>query len=138
MPHSPWDYKQREHLAIILLSSFKTSEAYAILREFKRHYGALREEYCAVLALATDTVVENLGTQEELQLPFALLADTRGTMIARYTYWNTQTRTIKPGIVLADRYGALHEQWITERVAELPPVEELLKDLQYMNKLCTP
>src|SRR2546430_16490755 len=85
MPHSPWDYKQREHLAIILLSSFKTSEAYAILREFKRHYGALREEYCAVLALATDTVVENLGTQEELQLPFALLADTRGTMIARYT-----------------------------------------------------
>src|SRR5579875_2722227 len=78
MPHSPWDYKQREHLVIILLTSFTTSEARGLLKEFKQAYRALREEECAVLALSTDTVVENLRTQEELHLPFPLLADPRG------------------------------------------------------------
>lgn len=138
MPHSPWDYKQREHLVIILLTSFTTSEARGLLKEFKRRYRALKEEECSVLALSADTVVENLRTQEELQLPFALLADPQGEVLKRYTSWENETRKVRPSFVLADRYGALYAQWITEHEAELPPVEELLKDLQYLNKLCTP
>lgn len=138
MPHSPWDYKQREHFVLILLSSSETNEAHGILKEFKRQYRALREEDCAVLAVTADTVIKHLHTQEELQLPFALLADPQGAVIARYTYWDKETRTAKPSFVLANRYGALYAQWITESEAELPPIEELLKDLQYINKLCTP
>lgn len=138
VPHSPWDYKQREHLVIILLTSFATSEARGILKEFKRQYRALREEECAVLALSANTVVENLRAQEELQLPFALLADPQGEVLRRYTRWESETRRALPSFVLADRYGALYAQWIAEHEAELPPVEELLKDLQYLNKLCTP
>lgn len=138
MPHGPWDYKQREHLVLILLTNFATSEARGILREFKRQYRALKEEHCAVLALAANTVLENLRLQEELQLPFALLADPQGEVITRYTYWKHETRSVKPSFVLANRYGVLYEQWIVEHEGKLPPLEELLKDLTYLNTLCTP
>jgi len=138
MPHSPWDYKQRENLVLILLTSFKTSEARGILKEFKQQYRTLKEENCAVLALAADPVVANLHTQEELQLPFPLLADPQGEVIKRYTYWEDATRSAKPSFVLTNRYGALHEQWIAESEAELPPFTAILKDLEYLNKLCAP
>lgn len=134
MPHSPWDYKQREHLVIILLNDVSTNEARGVLKAFKRQYSTLREEYCALLAITANTVLENLQAQEELQLPFALLADPRGEVIARYTFWDAP----KPSVVLADRYGVLYEQWIAENEAALPPIDSLLKDLQYLNKLCTP
>jgi peroxiredoxin len=138
MPHSPWDYKQREHLMLVVLTSATTSEARGILQELKQRYRELREEECAVLVLTTDTVVIHLRLQEELQLPFALLADPSGQVIARYTFWNSAASTTLPSIVLANRYGAFYAQWIAEQEAELPSIDVLLEDLQYMNKLCTP
>lgn len=138
MPHSPWDYKQREHLVIVLLGSAGTHEARNLLCELKRQYHALREEECAVLVLTADTVLEHLRVQEELQLPFPLLADPQGAVIAHYTFWNAQERRVQPSLVLANRYGALYAQWITEHEAELPQVAVLLEDLQYLNRLCTP
>ena len=137
MPHGPWDYKQREHLVIILLSSANTSETRGVLSEFKRQYRVLREEECAVLALTANTVIENLRVQEDLQLPFPLLADPQGAVIARYTHWDAQARNAQPSLVLANRYGALYAQWIEERETDLPRIEVLLEDLQYMNKLCS-
>ena len=138
MPHSPWDYKQREHLVLILLASATTSEARGVLQEFKQRYRSLREEECAVLTLTTDTVVTHLRTQEELQLQYALLADPPGEVIARYTFWDSAARMALPSIVLANRYGAFYAQWIAEHEAKLPSIDILLEDLQYMNKLCTP
>ena len=138
MPHSPWDYKQREHLVLLLLTSATTNEARGLLRAFKRRYRDLKEEECAILALTTDPVVTHLHVQEELQLPFALLADPQGAVITRYTFWDSVARTALPSIVLANRYGALYAQWIAEQEAELPSIDILLEDLQYMNKLCTP
>ncbi|MGH2506695.1 MAG: peroxiredoxin family protein [Ktedonobacteraceae bacterium] len=138
MPHSPWDYKQREHLVIVLLTSAQTSEARGVLKTLKHQYSLLRAEYCAILVVTAQTVIENLQAQEELQLPFALLADPRGEIMARYTYWDEPARQAQPSMVLANRYGVLYEQWITEHEAALPSIDTLLKDLQYLNKLCTP
>lgn len=138
MPHGPWDYKQRENLVILLLSSAATGEARGVLREFKRHYSVLREELCSLLVVTADSVIAHLSTQEELQLPFPLLADLQGEVIARYTYWDAQKRAALPSLVLANRYGAIYAQWITETEATLPAIEILLEDLQYLNKLCTP
>jgi peroxiredoxin len=138
MEHGPWDYKQREHLVLLLLTSAITSGAREMLQEWKRRYREIREEECAILALTTDTVVTHLHVQEELQLPFALLADPQGQVIARYTHWESATYIALPSIVLANRYGALYAQWIAPHEAELPSIDVLLEDLQYMNKLCTP
>ena len=138
MPHSPWDYKQREHLVLLITRSSTTSETRGLLRAFAQHYAAFREEECSILAITPDTVVTNLQTQEALNLPFALLANPKGDVISRYTLWEGQAQTIHPSTILADRYGALYQQWIAANAASLPPISELLESLRYLNKLCTP
>lgn len=141
MPHSPWDYKQREHLLLLFTRESTTSETRGLLRAFARQYASFREEECAVLAISPDTVIVNLGTQEELHLPFALLADPKGEVIGRYVGYTEGGRrqvSFVVSIVLADRYSALYQQWVAEREADLPAIEELLESLRYLNKLCTP
>ncbi len=136
MPHSPWDYKQREHLVLLFVQSAKTSRD--LLQTFASHYADFREEVCAILTITADPVITNLQVQEELRLPFPLLSDPQGNVIARYTYWDSTTRKLYPSIVLADRYGALYQQDTAEHEAALPAITGLLESLQYLNKLCTP
>lgn len=137
MPHSPWDYKQRENL-IVLFVSGKTDEGKGVLRSFAQHYPDLREETCSLLAVTPETVIANLQVQEELRLPFPLLANPQGDVIACYTQWDKSARILTPGLVLTDRYGALYLQGFADKEAELPSMTELLESLQYMNRLCTP
>jgi peroxiredoxin len=138
MPYSPWTYKQREHLLLLFTRSTISSETRGILRAFAGEYKAFREETCAILAISPDTVITHVETQEALHLPFPLLADPKGEVISRYTRWNSASKEVTPSFVLADRYGALYQQWTTENEADLPPIAELLASLEYMNKLCTP
>ncbi len=138
MPHSPWDYKQREHLVLLITRSSTTGETRGLLRAFAQQYAAFREEDCSILAISPDTVITNLQTQKDLNLPFALLADPAGEVISRYTSWDGKAETVRPSIVLADRYNALYQQWTAENEAALPTIDELLEALRYLNKLCTP
>src|ERR1019366_712132 len=136
MPHGPWDYKQREHLVVIVIRSVTTDAERALIHTFATHYTDFRAEYCAILTLTAGAVITNLQAQEQLRLPFPLLADPTGRIIQRYTDWDPATRTVKPCIVLADRYNALYAQWHADNEADLPSVKELLEHLQYMNTLC--
>lgn len=138
MPHGPWDYKQREHLLLLFVQNALTTEGHGLLRTFAEQYQAFREEQCAILAVTAAPVVSNLQAQEALHLPFALLADPSGGVIARYTRWEATSRTMQPCIVLANRYGAVYQQWVATDEAVLPPVNELLEALSYLNRLCTP
>ncbi|MBO0781326.1 MAG: redoxin domain-containing protein [Ktedonobacteraceae bacterium] len=138
MPHSPWDYKQRENLVLLFTRSAADSEGRGLLRAFARQYSDFREEMCAILAITADPVINNLEAQEALHLPFPLLSDAQGNVIARYTFWDSTTKSLAPSIVLATRYNSLHRQWIAENEAELPPITEILEWLQYLNRLCTP
>lgn len=140
MPHSPWDYKQRENLVLLFTSSATStdSEGRGLLRAYARQYSDFRTETCAILAITADPVITNLETQEALRLPFPLLSDPQGNVIARYTQWDSPTKRLAPSIVLATRYNSLHRQWIAKHEAELPPISEILEWLQYLNRLCTP
>ena len=138
MPHSPWDYKQRTHLILLFIRSATTDEGHDILGRFAAHYPALREEVCSILAITAEPVIVNLAVQEKLHFPFPLLSDPKGDVIARYTAWDCTTKRLAPCIILADRYGALYQQWTVETEAMLPPITALLDSLQYINKLCTP
>ncbi|GCE25249.1 hypothetical protein KDA_07330 [Dictyobacter alpinus] len=138
MPHSPWDYKQREHLVILFLTDVSSATERALLQDYARAYANFREEQCAVLAVTANAVLMNLQTQEELRLPFPLLSDVQGKVITRYTQWNATEHTLLPCIILADRYSALYRRWIAENISDLPGSQELLDSLQYLNKLCTP
>ncbi|GAC1387741.1 MAG: hypothetical protein NVSMB33_17390 [Ktedonobacteraceae bacterium] len=108
------------------------------MRAFAHEYKSFREEECALLAISPDIVFVNLQAQEELNLPFPLLADPKGETISRYTRWDGDKKKVTPGIVLADRYGALYQQWMEEREADLASIEEILEVLRYINRLCTP
>lgn len=136
MMYSPWIYKQRQHLLLLFTRSISSSETRGLLREFARHYAAFREEDCSILAITPDPVINNL--QEELHMPFPLLGNPKGDVIARYTRWEKASGTLPPSIVLADRYNALYQQWTAEQEADLPPIDELLASLRYLNRLCTP
>lgn len=138
MPYSPWMYKQQEHLLLLIILTASSSEARGVLKAFAREYRSFREEECAVLAISADTVVGNLQAQEELQLPFPVLADPKGEVIGRYTLWDAKQKVVMPSIVLTDRYGALYRQWIEERAEDLVGIEEILEELRYLNRLCTP
>jgi peroxiredoxin len=107
MPHSPWDYKQRQHLLLLFTRSSSSSETRGLLLAFAQHYSTFREEECSILAISPDTVIANLHTQEELHLPFPLLADPKGDVSSHYTQWDATAGTLKPSIVLADRYTVL-------------------------------
>lgn len=134
MPHSPWDYKQREHLLLLFLQSTTTSEECTLLRTFAEHYTDFREETCAILAITADPVIKNLQAQEKLRLPFPLLADPKGEVITRYTGWDRAKHPFTPDIVLADRYNVLYLQGSNEELS----LSELVETLQYMNRLCIP
>jgi peroxiredoxin len=138
MPYSPWNYKQRQNLLILFTRTITLSETRGLLRSFAQQYPVFREEECAILAISPNPVIINLDTQEELRLPFPLLGNPKGDVITRYTRWDRATDTLSPSIVLADRYNALYQQWTAEDEAALPPIEELLESLRYLNHLCTP
>ena len=137
MPHSPWDYQQRQHLILLFTRSTSSSESRGLLRSFAKEYSAFREEQCSILGISPDTVFANLHVQEELQLPYPLLADPRSEIISKYTHWDAITHSFNPSIVLADRYNALHQQWVAGSDGELPSIEKLLESLRYLNTLCT-
>ena len=138
MPHSPWDYKQRQHLILLFTHRTSSSETRSLLHTFAKEYSAFREEQCSILAISPDTVLTNLHTQDELHLPYPLLADPKGEVISRYTLWDATTGRLNPSIVLADRYNALYQHWVAESEVNLPIIEELLESVRYLNKLCTP
>ena len=138
MPHGPWDYKQREHLVLLFPSSGTTTEGRGLLSSFAHEYQHFREEQCALLAVTPNTVLANLEIQEQLHLPYALLADPTINVISRYTAWNAVAHAAIPTLVLADRYGALYDVWHTEQEAGLPTIATLLETLSYLNRLCTP
>ncbi len=137
MPHSPWDYKQREHLLLIFCHS-TTQKGQDLLQTFAQHYRALREERCALLAITTNPVITNIQTCEELHLPFPLLADVDRHAIQRYTCYDAYSTQFTPCIVLADRYNALYRRWIELDETDLPTSADILAALQYLNNLCTP
>lgn len=138
MPHSPWDYKQRENLLLVFSQSATTTEGRGLFRAFAQHFQDFREELCAILAITSDTVLVNLEAQQALHLPFPVLADPLGKAITQYTTWDNTLKSVGPCIVLANRYNALYQQWHAQHESDLPPIENLLESLRYMNSLCTP
>jgi peroxiredoxin len=138
MPHSPWDYQQRQHLILLFTRSTVSSETHGLLRTFAKEYSAFREEECSMLAISPDTVFANLHSLEALQLPYPLLADPKGEIISKYTHWDATTHSFNLSIVLVDRYNTLYQQWIARSEGELPSVEKLLESLRYLNTQCTP
>jgi peroxiredoxin len=137
MPHSPWDYKQRQHLLLVFCHS-ATQQGRNVLQTFAQQYRELREERCALLAITDHPVIINMQISAELHLPFPLLADVDRHVIQRYTYDDPYTTQFKPCTILADRYNALYERWIELDEKNVLLSTEIFASLHYLNNICTP
>ncbi len=138
IPHSPWDYKQRTHLLLLFTSGVTTNAGRMLLRTFAERYADFREEQCAMLAITSDPVIVNTEALETLRIPFPLVSDVQGSVIARYTHWDDTMHTLTPVCVLADRYGAFYAHWTAEQGVTSSSLTDMLETLQYLNRLCTP
>ncbi|WP_069803647.1 peroxiredoxin family protein [Thermogemmatispora onikobensis] len=134
----PHDYKQRDHLLLLIVRSVELPGTRAFLKQFTEAEPALREEQCSLLAISPDHRARNAEVQASLRLPFPLLADPEGHVIARLTQWEAPRRALNPSLLLADRYGELYQQWVSADEHALPPLSELLSCLRYLNRLCCP
>lgn len=132
MPHSPWDYKQRQHLILLFTHTTSSSETRGLLRAFAQEYSTFREEQCSILAIAPDTVLSNLHTQDELHLPYPLLADPKGEVISQYTCWDATIHTLNPSIVLADRYTVLNTMFKVSSPGSTEPGEPVEKIIAHL------
>ncbi len=135
--HNSWDYRQCEHLLVVISQSLRQPEARKLALDLAENIHRFREEKCQINLITPDPVVTNLQVQEELHLPFLLLADPQGGTIERYTQWEAGTKTFAPTIVLANLYTALYQQWTAGAESELPELHEPLSDLEYLNRLCS-
>ncbi len=136
--HGPQDYKQRDHLLLLIVRSVALPATRGLLRQFAEAEPVLREEHCSLLAISPDQVAANAEAQTSLQLSFPLLADPAGRVIALLTRWDAAERAFQPAILLADRYGEIYRRWVGAHEDELPPLSELLSCLDYLNCLCCP
>ncbi|MBX5457602.1 MAG: redoxin domain-containing protein [Thermogemmatispora sp.] len=134
----PHDYKQRNHLLLLIVRSVELPSTRIFLQQFAEAEPVLREEQCSLLAISPDHLVRNAEAQASLRLPFPLLADPTGEVIARLTQWEATQRALNPSLLLADRYGELYQQWVSADEQALPPLSELLSCLRYLNRLCCP
>ncbi len=134
----PHNYKQRNHLLLLIVRSVELPATRAFLRQFAEVEPTLREEQCSLLAISPNQMAQNAEAQASLGLPFPLLADPEGRVIARLTQWDAGPRVLHPSLLLADRYGELYQQWVGTYEQELPPFSELLACLRYLNRLCCP
>ncbi len=131
-----WEYKQREQIVLFILHGTECAECRRVLEDYAACYPAFREQETQLLALfpAPLEAVERL--QQELQLPFPLLADAAGGTIRKLTLWDEARNQPQPALLVADRYGALYASYMAEHEDEWPSPDLVLRDLEYIAIQC--
>ncbi len=131
-----WDYKQRKRLILLALHAPECPDCRQLLKAFAANYAAFREEEAEVLALfpASLEAVEQL--QQELHLPFPLLADEQGEVQRRLASWDEGGGPPLPTLIVADRFGALYARYTARTADKLPSPDLALRDLEYIAIQC--
>ena len=131
-----WDYKQRQQLILLALPAPERPDCRQLLKTFAAYYAAFREEETEVLAQFPAPLAALEQAQQELHLPFPLLADEEGKALRRLTAWDEAGNTPQPALLVADRYGALYARYTAETASELPSPDLVLRDLEYIAIQC--
>ena len=124
-------YRGRQHLALVFLPSAQDAEARAYLRALADEYLALRDAGGTALVILQGDADEARVARAELDLPFRLLIDAEGVTAARF-----MPAEARAGVFVTDRYGELYYTEATAETAKLPPVGELRKWLEAIDRQC--
>lgn len=130
-----WDYKQHQQLILLALHAPECLDCRQMLKTFASSYAAFREEETEILALFPAPLAAVEQAQQELHLPFPLLADERGETLRRLA---SSDEAGKPSLALlvADRFGAVYARYTAETTNGLPSPDLVLRDLEYIEIQC--
>jgi len=127
----PWDFKQRQNLVVLFHHGLGCEGCRAMLAEWAGRYPELREQEAEVLALSPDPVEELARAAEEGQVPFPLLSDRGGAVLARYL---PEGAGLLPAAFVADRYGAVSEVYVAE--GHDLNLNEIISELVFIRTRC--
>ena len=131
-----WDYKQRKHLVLYLFGGMKCTECRETLNKFAKNYHQYQQLNAEVIAIGRDGLDAIARLAKELNLPYPVLADPKGNAIDKYTYINSETGMPYPSVFIADKFGALEEEWVVTSEHDLPGQEQILGIIELFELRC--
>ena len=131
-----WDYKMRKNLVILFYHGSDCTPCREMLTMFAENYDELAGLETGVLAISSDSLGRGEELSAECGLPYPLLSDPEGSVIGKYTYWDADRAAALPSIFVTDRYGTLYYQFISDEATALPPLEEILSWLEFIQSQC--
>ena len=134
----PWDYKQHRNLVIIFFRSAECLKCKQLLREIAEHYGDYEQKEAEVLAISSDELDRLRQLALDLSLPFPVLSDSDGKVMALYVNHPEQIadKTFDVAIFVADRWGAIFSTKKVEIDHDLALEDEVREWLEFIELQC--
>ena len=135
---SPWDYKQRQSLAILLFHDATCAACRDLLLDITQHYSAYRHAETEVLAIATNnqpnTVPSLQQFTDQSTIPFPILWDQQKTV--QQTYFGEVADPSTVGIFICDRFCELYMQAVAAEADQLPAEAEIRSWVEFVDMEC--
>src|SRR5438094_9318009 len=103
---SPWDYKQHKNLVLILFREPACQPCLRLLRELAATYEEYRQLNAEILIIISGDLEQLTKLQNDLQLPFPILADLDDVVLDSCADDGTGARP-EFGVLITDRWRAL-------------------------------
>jgi peroxiredoxin len=125
-----WDFKQRRPVVVMVIHGAGCGACRQTLAQLAARQEELGETHAAVLVIAPDRV-ERLGVlRAEMELPFTMLSDPRGEVIARYAPGPWQAGGRGPvALYVADCYGECGLASVANEADALATSDDVLAEL---------
>jgi peroxiredoxin len=129
-----WDFKQKKNLVLAFLHA-ECVECEDWLRGLVRSAAQLNEHEAVALAIFPATPQRAL---ENLAPPIVVVADMSGRSQRSFLGDDAFSTAglERAGVLVADRFGELFAQWLTDRQHKLPAVEEIIDWLSHIQVAC--
>lgn len=135
---SPWHYKQRYSLVILLFHHANCNACRELLLSLSQHYQTYRALEAEVLAISTCWQLDRVEHLQEFAdhhaIPFPILWDQQGQV--RDTYLKEKTDRSQVGLFICDRFGELYMQSIANEADELPDEHEIRSWVEFVDMQC--
>ncbi|HEV2237937.1 MAG TPA: redoxin domain-containing protein [Ktedonobacterales bacterium] len=125
-----WDFKQRRPVVVLVIHGAECAACRRALAELAARQPELGETRTAVLVIAPDSAARLAALRAELALPFTLLADASGEVIARYAPGQRQPGGAGPvALYVADCYGECGLASLADEADALATPDDVLAEL---------
>jgi peroxiredoxin len=125
-----WDFKQRRPVVVLVIHTAACDACRRSLVALAARQPELGESHAAILVIAPDGVERLVSLRAELALPFTLLSDATGEVIARYAPATRTAQGRRPvALYVADSYGECGLASLADEADALAAADDVLAEL---------